>query len=299
MHPETTVASMAAQQGGIITRDQAIKAGLSDEQIVYRLRSGRWSRYSHGAYRVLTLDGQDDLLRAAAAVLPNAVVSHRSAALLHGIEGLSEGPATVLVHTKTTHTFPGVQVIRCHDLDESHVQIVDGLRTTTPPRTIVDLAAVLPMGRLASALDDCLAQSLARIDAIAAVLEQVARRGKPGVTKLRQLLDERDGDDYSGSLLEARGNALLEQEGLPRFVSQYPIPWSPRQRFDVAFPDHNLAIEWDSRRWHGQLGAFDEDRKRDREAVLHGWRLLRFTWADVMHRPGVVSNTIKAILLGP
>jgi very-short-patch-repair endonuclease len=59
-----------------------------------------------------------------------------------------------------------------------------------------------------------------------------------------------------------------------------------RRRFDDAYPDHRLAIEWDGRRkYHGQFAAFEADRLRDREALLNGWRVVRFTWNDVNNRP--------------
>ncbi|MGI9585612.1 MAG: endonuclease domain-containing protein, partial [Acidimicrobiia bacterium] len=104
--------------------------------------------------------------------------------------------------------------------------------------------------------------------------------------------------DYSPSRLESMGNEVLRSSGVDGFTTEYPIPWSPTHRFDVAFPDAELAVEWDSRRWHSQAQAFDSDRFRDRSAILHGWRVLRFTWTDVNRQPDLVLRTVQSAQVG-
>jgi hypothetical protein len=98
------------------------------------------------------------------------------------------------------------------------------------------------------------------------------------------------------SELERRARDLIASAGLPMPIHEYPIPWAPGRRFDDAYPDQRLAIEWDSRRYHGQLEAFEADRLRDRTAALHGWRVIRFTWQDVEQRPAMVVESIRLLL---
>ena len=296
MHPEATVNRVASRQGGVITRQQLFALGVSEAQIERRVSSGLWVRYARGAYAVFDQRDKMDRLRAATAVLPAAVVSHFSAASIHEMSRVPQGPPSVLVHTSTTHVFPGVSVVRCHDLAPHHTQIVDDMRTTTAARTIVDLAGRLTPGQLGICLDEALSTSLVEIDDVACLLSEVARKGKPGVTLLRAALDDRTGADYSRSVLEQRGIRILEDAGFGGYKLEYAIPWSPRQRFDVAFPQEQIAVEWDSRRWHAQLGAFDRDRERDRAAVANGWRVLRFTWSDVYDRPGTVASTLRKLV---
>jgi very-short-patch-repair endonuclease len=38
------------------------------------------------------------------------------------------------------------------------------------------------------------------------------------------------------------------------------------------------------------------DRQRDREAALHGWIVVRFTWQDVIERPDEVSSTVRSLI---
>ena len=299
MNPEARAYHTATRQGGVLTRQQLLTIGLTDRLIEHRISSGQWDRLTRGTYLLLPLMDRLDRVRAAAAVLPDGVVSHFSAAEIHGIERLPPSPPTLLVHTQTTHVFPGVNVIRCHDLDESHVETISGLRVTTVARTVVDLASQLTEGQLGVCVDGALAARMTDIESIQSVLDAVARKGKPGVRSMRAVLAERAGNDHSRSILEQRGLRILEEDMFDGFKLEYPIPWSPRQRFDVAFPKARIAIEWDSRRWHTHVDAFQSDRERDRTAAAHGWRILRFTWADVHDRPTVVTATLhKALASG-
>lgn len=234
-----------------------------------------------------------DRVRAAIATLPGAIVAHEAAAELHGLLYVERGLATVLVHTQTTHEFPGVIVRRTHDLETEHVVSYQELPVTTVPRTIVDLAGIVSQKNLAVILDDAAAAQVVSMEAVAEVATTVGRSGKPGTKSLREVLEERLGSDLKGSDLERRGNELVLGVGIGQPEFEYAIPWRPDHRFDAAFPADQLAVEWDSKRWHTQVSAFDRDRARDREAILHGWRVLRFTWADVTERPEQVVATIR------
>jgi len=276
--------------------DQAIGCGFTRGQIDQRVRDGRWRSLGRSGYIVLEMPGAMNLVRAAVATLPNAVVSHEAAAELHNLPKLRRGTASVLVHSRTTHVFPDVVVRRCHDLDPSHVVDVDELPVTSIPRTIVDLSPLLTSRHLRAVLESAVADQRVRIDDVRTVVDQVARRGKPGIRKIRWILDERDAGPRDGTPLERIGAKVLREGGIaePRF--EYPIPWNPIRRFDVAFPKERLAIEWDSRRWHELIEAFSRDRERDRQALLHGWRVVRFTWVDVTRHPEDVVDTVRRLL---
>jgi hypothetical protein len=251
-----------------------------------------------GVYRILDLDEPRDRLRAAVAALPEAVVSHESAAEFHDVPALRRGLAVVTVHTRTTHSFPGVIVHRTSDLEPHHVVDGAGLPTTSLARTVLDLSACLRPAHLEDIVDDLFAARRLALDDLAQVVTEVGRRGKTGSAALRSLIEARIGAPPRGSRLERLGLDLLRNAGFPDPETEYTIPWSPKRRFDVAYPDRRLAIEWDSRRWHTQAEAFEQDRRRDRQAVVHGWRLLRFTWLDVIERPGEVAASVRAAMTG-
>ena len=111
------------------------------------------------------------------------------------------------------------------------------------------------------------------------------------------ILEKRSTGEREPSKLEQLGLGLVRSADLQPPQIEYPMPWSKTRRFDLAWADQRVAVEWDSRRWHGALEAMSSDRARDREAAAHGWVVLRFTWEDVEKRPGAIIDDIRTILL--
>ena len=299
MNPDRAATALSVRQGGILRRDQALAFGLTRGQIARRVEDGRWRRLGTYGYRLIEMSDPLDQVRAAIAALPDAVVSHHTAGELHGLARLPSGIASVSVHARTTHWFPGVEVHRSQDIQPAHLTEVDGLPITTIPRTIVDLAAVLTQRHLAIVVDEALAEGQTSVGQARLVLDEVARRGKPGVRALRKVLDIRSPGPERGSQLERFGARVLIGGGLAEPEYEFPIPWATDRRFDAAYPHRSLGIEWDSRRWHSQVDAIARDRARDREAVLHGWRVLRFTWEDLTQHPNEVVDTVRRALEQP
>lgn len=287
---------IALANGGVIRRQELIALGFTARMIEGRIRRGQFSIVTRGVYRLGESNNPRDVLRAVLAVWPGAVVSHDSAARLHAFPYAESDRLVVSHHSRTTRLFPGVEVRRTHDLDGWHVADVDGIRVTTVARTVVDLAVDRPPALIGRTLDRLLSDGRVELMEVESVLKAVARRGKPGIKTMRKVLEVRSGADRSVSMLERKGRALIRAAGLPMPKSEYPIPWTVDRRFDDAYPEIKLAIEWDSRRYHGQLASFQTDRARDRDAAVHGWRILRFTWEDVTRHPDRVVDALRVIL---
>ena len=296
MNLDREAVRLAVHHGGVISRDQAYGCGFTKGQIDRRVRRGQWQPVGNFGYRVIEMSGFEDRLRAAVAALPRAVVSHEAAAQIHDLSKVPRDRPTVLVHSRTTHGFPGVIVRRCHDLLEEHVLERSGLPVTSIPRTIVDLAPHVSERHLSSILSSLIVERRVQIDNVWAVVDQVARRGKPGIANMRRVLAERDEGPRTGTPLERLGASVLRDFGLPEPLFEYPMPWDCSRRFDAAYPSAKLAIEWDSRRWHDDPDAFQRDRQRDREALLHGWSVVRFTWRDLVEHPTEVAGTVRQLL---
>jgi very-short-patch-repair endonuclease len=223
-------------------------------------------------------------------------VSHFSAAAIHDIPLVPRDTVSVTVDSSGTHEFPGVTVFRSLDLRPSQVLNFRELPVTSIPRTAVDLAACLSRPHLSVVVDEIVAGQMCGISELSATLMSVARRGRKGVANMRMVLDERSDRLEKGSPLEVDGYGLLVDAGMVGFKTEFGIPWDTARRFDVAFPDRRVAIEWDSRRWHTQKLAFQSDRERDRQALEHGWRVLRFTWDDVHQAPDSVVGSLRSVL---
>ncbi|MEV7849569.1 DUF559 domain-containing protein [Streptomyces sp. NPDC088183] len=54
-----------------------------------------------------------------------------------------------------------------------------------------------------------------------------------------------------------------------------------RYRIDFALPNDKIGIELDGYIWHSDRKAFTQDRARQRCLELGGWRIIRFSGAEV------------------
>ncbi len=298
MQRDLELGALAATQASFISGRQATEYGLSPSAIRWRVEEKLWTRVRNGLYQVNGVTGDlQGLMRGAVTILPDAAISHESAAELQGIPLIPRGRAVVTVHARTTHGYPGVTVHRSLDLAPDHVVSIDGLRTTSMARTLVDLAAVCKKGMVGRAMDEMLASSRVRIEELVSMFEETARPGRTGSKTIRELLEERVGDELvSASKLEQVGMALFNRGGIPRPEWQFPAPWNLDERIDFAWPACFAGVEGDGRRWHTRAADFERDRRRDRLSLLHRWTILRFTWFDFTERPDEVLTQVRQLL---
>ncbi len=293
-----TIRRMAESQNGLVTGEQAISAGLSRCVIRRRVRLGEWKSLGNDTYLIYGAPSAMVYLRAAVLALP-AVVSHQSAAQLHG---LGYGPFTGAVATvpsRRTYRFRGVQVHQSTDLDRRYVTHIAGFPVTNPIRTLFDLASVTEIDELLGIAQKALAERRVTFEGLAEILEELGRRGRPGTTRFRKLLEEvSPGCVAPESVMEEKMIALLSASDLPMPTLQMPLPWRGpvKGRADFAYENARVIIECDGRRWHTTMEAFEKDRRRDNLAQLNGWRVLRFTWHDLTERPARVLDQITQAL---
>ena len=296
---DTTLMKYVADHGGVVTRSEVIALGLSPRTLSRRVATGQLVSAARGVFVLPGVSWDEKTQLRAATVRLDAVASHESAARLHGVDGLDPRRITVSVPVRKSNRFLGVIVHQLTDLDDHDIVGLEGIPTTDPTRTIVDLAAVLPQKHLASVMDQLVRMNVTAHQRVADRLEALARRGKPGVRKLRTVLEPRLGGIHaSDSELETRLLELLRESGLPVPVTQFRPPWlrHVNGRVDIAFETDRLIVEGDSQRWHGAPEAFQADRRRDNLAQLAGWRILRFTWEDITKRPAYVVAAVEAAL---
>ncbi|MEX2279581.1 MAG: hypothetical protein WEA76_05775 [Acidimicrobiia bacterium] len=298
MTRDEQVREFAATHGGVVTAPVLDELGFTTNQLRNKVRRHGWKSIGRGAYRLFPIRDHRDSLLTAITVLERAVVSHESAAEIHDIPRLPKGRSVVTVHSRTTHQFKFEEVLahRSHDIDESHIVRVGLVPVTTVERTVIDIAAGRHPKHIGAIVDDLVSRGALDFSLMADIAQSVARKGKPGTVTMRTVIEARGGEMRPQSELERRARDLIATAGLPMPIHEYPIPWALGRRFDDAYPEQRLAIEWDSRRYHGQLEAFEADRLRDRTAALHGWRVIRFTWQDVEQRPAMVVESIRLLL---
>lgn len=283
------------ENAGVLTRSKALALGMPSSTLQEWVEVGHLAPAGRGVYVLPgVLDSEPTLLRAATAKL-DAVVSHESAARLHGIDGLDPARITVSVPVRRSNRFPGVIVHQLTDLMPEDTRLMSQMPVTNVARTMIDLAAVLPPKLLAECLDQAIRMKLTTYERVADMLASLSRKGKPGMAKLRKILEIRLGRKFvSDSTMETRIIGVIVESGLPLPTTQFRAPWLKKVngRVDLAYVPQQILIEADSLRFHGTPQAFQADRTRDNLAQLSGWIFLRYTWEDITKRPDMITDQI-------
>jgi hypothetical protein len=95
------------------------------------------------------------------------------------------------------------------------------------------------------------------------------------------------------SKLEKRFLALLREAALPLPQTNRP---AGGRRVDCRWPEHRLTVELDSYTYHHTRHAWEQDRRRDREAHARGDEFRRYTWGDVFDHPALMLAELRALL---
>jgi very-short-patch-repair endonuclease len=183
----------------------------------------------------------------------------------------------------------GVEAPRSRSLDRRDTWTHRGIPCTTVARTLVDLAAVLTEDELARAFHEASVLYRTRPEQVEAVLRRM--RTAKGAAKLRRVL--RGDIKVSLSKLEKRFLELLEENDLAPPETNERIDG---RYVDCRWPERRLTIELDGYRYHGTRHAWEQDRKREREARRRGDDFRRFTWGDVFEEPGALIDELLPIL---
>lgn len=289
----------AAAHQGVITREELLSHGYGSTSIS-RMASAEFVRRVHTG--VYAIGGSpttwNQLLSAAVSVSKDAVVSHRSALLLWGMSWSDREIVEIQVPRPCRPVPRGVICHRSRDLESHWVTELGNYPVTTPERTLVDLAGIVGPMALQIALNEALVKGLTTVAKCSAALEEMAKRGRSGVRRLRAELAAQAGVDVqTESVLERVFVSICGQAGLPAPVPQFWVDTgSGPRRLDFAYPSLRIAIELDGYSVHSRREVFEDDRRRQNQLELAGWLVLRFTHADLRDRPEYVSATVRNAL---
>ena len=257
-----------------------------------QLRSTAWRRLFHDVY-VCSCVPVTHAVRARAAcsiLLPGAVVSGPSAAVLWGIEAVSAADDVELTVPpgRTLTAVRGIRVRR-RVLATGTAVLRSGVQVTKALATALDLARELPAEDAVVFLDQFAARRLVRLDELRAAAELATG---PRCRRLRRAVSQADG--LAGSPQETRLRLLLNGSRLPRPVAQYSVRDADGfvARVDFAWPEHRVALEYEGR-WHGERQQVAKDRRRLNRLTAAGWTVV-FATAEDLAEPGQLITRIAA-----
>ena len=291
-----SVTDLLALQDGVLTRAQALDAGMTDKYLVAALRSGRWQLLHTGVYAAFS--GQPNrpsllwaaLLRAG----PSSALSHHTAAELDGL--VSDQARAIHVTVPSGHwvtPLAGVVLHYSRRLDEVRHPV------RTPPRTRLE-ETVLDLAVAAASLDDALGWVLRACGSRRTTPDRLA-----AAMALRARVRWRT--ELSATLgLAAEGvHSLLEFRYVTRVERPHGLPTADRQRLvvrvgqrqyqDVTYREYGLVVELDGQAAHPAEARW-RDVRRDNASTAEGQGTLRYGWGDVTGRPCFVAGQVAAAL---
>jgi len=234
------------------------------------------------------------MMAAVLACGPGAVLSHRAAADLHGLRPGSATRIDVTIPGRDRRR-RGIAIHRSRTLLERDRTTVDGIPCTSVARTLLDLAEVVDPGSLEKAIERA---EILRVFDLAAVQDVLARaNGRSGAARLRAAIAAIATKPPTRNELEQAMFDIWTAARMPRPEVNWWIPLTsgPGYEPDFGWPDLRLIAETDGFETHGTRTAFEQDRRRDQQLAVQGWRVVRFTWRQVIYEPKTVRRTLTAL----
>lgn len=222
----------------------------------------------------------------------HAVLSYRSSAALCELLPALSGSRVDVTTTGGFRT-PGaaIRLHRTRAMQQDEIHRCHGIPTTSPARTLIDIAGVCDVRELERALAVAEHTGLAHDDAIRRMLDRYP--GRSGAPLLRSLIGSSTG--MTRSEAEERFVALLKKGGLRvpevnAVLHGYEV--------DCLWRAERVVVEIDGYAYHGSRHAFERDRRRDAALLAGGFRVLRVSWRQVTRTPEALLVTVTRMLDG-
>ena len=233
----------------------------------------------------------------AATLMAHGVASHRTALVLLKLGGYN-GTVIDVTTTRRRSSVPGVRIHHSPTLVASDIGRVGPIEVTNATRTLVSVGTLISERALEEALDCALSTGLTTLYRLEERIQNLEGRGRRGPSALRKLLDKRSIGPAAESPLETRLVRLLRSCGLPDPTRQVTVSDEDGVvgRIDFAYPEHRIAIEVQSYKWHSSRRALDKDADRFTRLQNLGWIVILVTYEDLERRPAKVAARIRSAL---
>ena len=295
--------ALAEVQHGAVSRAQLLAKGASRHAIAWAVRVGDLIAVAPEVFVVAGAPRtwRQKLMIAVLDAGPGACVSHRAAAILHGIarRGMQE-VVEITTPRKRSERLDDVIVHKPLDLRyDRDVTVVDGIPCTGPLRTLVDLGVSESWLDVWDAIERAIQAGLVTHRGCEWLLARLSKQGRHGCGPFRRALDERAlkmAAPHKG-LLEPRFAGLAVRSKLPNYTYQHDVFGDGSVMIDFAWLVEKTAIEVKGFDTHGTPQAMTDDFEREHRLVNAGWIVLSFTWYQVVRRPKYVADTILQVLV--
>lgn len=267
---------MAANQLGLFTLAGARRAGLSDDQLYRRVKTGSYERIGAGVFAVAGSPASWErcALGALMGVGPRAVLSHRAAAHVLGFEGFGECEIDVTL-PRSMRSRTGLAVVhRTLHLPRLDLTTVGRFRVTSGARTIIDLCAIgVSDDELGAAIGSACRDGYTSETFLRKRLGALRGPGRRGIRQLEQALE----GPIAHSKLERAFLQLVREAGISAPKTQVTIKGERVMRVDATWEDAKVIVEVIGHRFHVTREDQQRDAQRRNELQEMGYLVLEFT----------------------
>jgi len=228
---------------------------------------------------------REQALAAVCARNPAALIGLTTAGQLWGLRRMGDPRIHVLIPHGHSPEIEDVVVHRCRRVDAIDiVERADGIRLTSPPRTLFDSADMLGLEATTSVLEQLLDEQRLTFGTVADTLERLYHPRRPGSSTMLAVIRSRS--EWRATLqsdLEVRVLDEISRQKLPPPEPQFrmALPDNRQVIIDFAWPEVRLAVEVDHPAWHAGARPSHRDKSRDRKLATIGWTSARITDIDV------------------
>ena len=284
-------------QYGIVSRAQAVGAGLSTKQLRARVVARELDEVFPGVYRLPAFPRSfhQNAMAATLAAGPGAVASLRTAGFLYGFPNIARSCEVTIPAARRALPLPGVQVHRSRLWLPGDATGIQGIPATSAVRTLFDLAGQIQPAALGRMLDYCLVNRLVQREDAVLRLGDLRRRHRACQPIADLLADRPEFVRPPDSTYELDLFGVLDRAGVERPIPQCPVrmPDGSTKYIDFGYPALKIGIDAESYRWHASRSAWERDHARNNELVALGWRVLLITWGMLHDHPDQVVDLIQ------
>ena len=256
-------------QHDVVSAWQLLAAGMTRKAVVHQQRRNGWRAIHSGVY-VLTHAPLTREQRWVAAVLttPDSVLSHASAGALYGIRPFEASFETITRPGSGGPARIGSLLVSRSQKLGAETRCREGIRVTTPARTVVDLVAHLSRRDTGRLLREALRLELLTRPELLEALER--HRGRRGTGHLRELAARYAEIPYARARSDAEARALeILHDAGERPVLNVRVNG---EEADLVFRERRLIVEIDGPRYHRFP---DEDARKQRRWEAVGYTVRR------------------------
>jgi hypothetical protein len=285
-----------AAQFLVASLEQLVAAGLSEQAVRRRVANRGLHRIHRGVYSPVPPEHEPPrghILGAVLACGPDAVAGWSAAAAVHDLHKRIGAQLDVLSPTGRGRGIDGIRAHRVA-LPEQDITHVGPIPVTSIARTSLDMAAHYPRAA-ERVVEVAMQRHLFDRDEFDDVLDRNPRH--KGAARLKTYIDK-DTPTATDTPLEERFLLLCRKYRIPDPETQQwiTLPDGTPIRVDFMWREQRLIVETDDRFSHQTPRAFEDDRARDAQTSLLGWRTLRFTGSHVSGQEERTAHTVLSIL---